>query len=63
MKVVRLLLKVFGIYMIFDVLCIAYIGVGELLEEYQENDYKNINACNKNVLDRAIEKIKDYYRK
>lgn len=61
-KIVKVLLKAFGIYMIFDVLCIAYIGEGELIEEYEKSNYKNLMVCNKRVLNRATKKIKDGFR-
>lgn len=49
-------------YFILNTICLAFIAIGELAEEYNNTPNDSIIDCNGRVFERALQKIKRYYK-
>ena len=58
-KIIKLGLKGLKIYAICDVLCLAFIGASNLLEQYGKG--KPMLEANEDELDNSISRFKKYF--
>ena len=59
-KVLKTILKICKGYLIFDVICLAVVGVGEVMENIRNNPHKTIIENDQEVWATAIKKIKKW---
>ena len=57
-KVFKTILKICKGYLIYDIICLAVIGVGEVMENIRNNPHKTIIENDEEVWNTAIKKIK-----
>lgn len=57
-KVFKTILKICKGYLIFDIICLAVIGAGEVMENIRNNPHKTIIENDEEVWNTAIKKIK-----
>lgn len=57
-KILKIILKICKVYLIFDGICLAIIGVGEVFDKIKNNPYKSVIECDQEVWKTAIRKIK-----
>lgn len=49
-------------YFILNTVCLVFIATGELVDEYNNNPEESIINCNGIVCERALQKIKNYFK-
>lgn len=57
-KVFKTILKICKGYLIYDIICLAVVGAGEVMENIRNNPHKTIIENDEEVLNTAIKKIK-----
>ena len=61
-KTLKFTVKALKWYLIFDEICLAFIGTGQLLKEYRKNPEKGVTECIENVWDKTINQWKKYFK-
>lgn len=60
-KAIKVVGKILKVYVIIDVICVAFIGVGELFDTYRKHPELSVIDNDSAALDSAIQKIKKYF--
>lgn len=61
-KLCKFIWKVTKLYLIFDVLCIIFVGAAELMHMRNKYPDEKVMDCNVLAWDEAIEKFKNYWK-
>ena len=61
-KAFNVIVKIFKGYLILNTLCLAFIGVGEELDEFRKHPEESVVNNNGKVFDHAVTKIKKFYK-
>lgn len=54
--------KLIKAYLIWDAICLMWIGIGELYEKYREYPDQNVFESNNMVVRETAQKWKDYFK-
>ena len=61
-NVLKIIGKILKWYMIFDEICLAFIGTGQLLKEYRKHPEKGVLEINGIVLEKSLnQKVDEVY--
>lgn len=60
-KTLKIIGKIIKWYMIADILCLAFMGTGQLAEEYYKNPEIGKIKCNEIVFEKTINRFKKYF--
>lgn len=61
-KAFNVIVKIFKGYLVFNTLCLAFIGAGEVLDELRRHPENSLIENDGNVFDHAIDKFKKFYK-
>lgn len=61
-KAFNVTVKIIKGYLIFNTICLAFIGAGEILDEFRNNPEDSILDNDDRVFDRAITKYKKFFK-
>lgn len=59
-KAIKVVGKILKVYVIIDIICVAIVGAGELLDNYRKRPELSVIDNDRAVFDSAIQKIKKY---
>lgn len=59
-KIFKIIGKIIKGYFVFDIICLAVVGAGELIEEYENNPEYSILDNNETVLRRTYNRFKKW---
>lgn len=57
----KIVKKIIKGYFILDLLCLVFIGISELFEEYDKNPDKSVFSVNDMVMIRTFERFKNHF--
>lgn len=62
MKVIKVIGKILKIYFIWDVIALACVGAGKLLDQYKKNPELSALKVNEEVIDDTVSIFKNYLK-
>ena len=61
-KAFNVIVKIIKGYLVFNTICLAFIGAGEIADEFRNNPEDSILDNDDRVFDRAITKYKKFFK-
>lgn len=61
-KALKITGKIIKWYVIFDVICIAFVGTGQLLKECRKHPEKGVIECDRIAFKKSLNQFKKYFK-
>ena len=61
-KAFNVIVKILKGYLVLNTICLAFIGAGEVLDEFRKHPEESVVDSNSKVFDHTIAKFKKFYK-